>query len=335
LAKILAVYDTDASYAVRLTEFIRKENTDGFEVTVFTRREKLEEFLRHQELELLLLGEGMLTKELPPGNIKYILRLSDQMEVNQKSEVPMILKYQSAQRVRSDILSCYARLENSQPDNRVGTKTGECRVVSIFTPVSGITEITYSWFYAAGLAERNKILYLPLELFPVPVSETMTELDHSLSEFIFYLKENSLGLLSKLKSLIKYSGKLPILTGLTHGLDLISLTKEDAVKLVGELRKNSEYDVIVLYLGVYTEFTLEIMNQSDMVQVLDQGSNYARNVIREWERQMDFYGLDTGQTKFITISLPLEPNPQNDGGISKEQQYFALRQMAEQQAESL
>jgi hypothetical protein len=334
LAKMLAVFDSDASYAARLTEFIRRENTEGFEVTLFTRKDTLEEFLIHREIELLLLGEGILPEGLPSGNIKYILGLSDRKVGNQRNDVSLIYKYQSASGVLSDILSCYARLENLRTDSRTGAKPGENRIVSVFTPLNSIMSTTYAWFYAAGLAERRKTLYLPFELFPVPVSEAAQEMDHSLSEFLFYLKEDAPGLLQKLKSLLKYTGKLPYLSGLTHGLDLTSLTKEDAARLVGELRKNSDYDVIVLYLGIYTEFSIELMNRSDSVQIPVQGGDYAGNVIREWERQMDFFGLDTGQTKFIKIDLPTEQPFQIDG-ISKEQQYYALRQMAAQQAERL
>lgn len=333
--KMFALYDSDATYALRLTEFIRRENIEGFEMTVFTRRDSLEEFLKYREIELLLLGEGILPEELPSGNIKYLLRLSDQKTGNQKDEVPLIYKYQSAPGVLSDILSCYTRLMNNRPDSSAGKRTGESTVISVFTPMNGIMEITYAWFYAAGLAERKKTLYLPFELFPVPVYEAAQEKDHSLSEFLYYLKEASPELLQKLKSLLKYTGKLPHLTGLTHGLDLISLTREDAVRLVGELRKNSDYDVVVFYLGVYTEFTLELMNQSDSVQIPVQSNSYAGNVILEWEKQMSFFGLDPEQAKFNKIYLTSEqPYPLN-GVISKEQQYFAIRQMAAQQAEDL
>ncbi len=335
MLKILAVYDTDASYAARLTEFIRNENTGSFDVTVFTRSESLEEFLKHGEIELLLLGEEIIPEELPTGKIKYLVKLTDRKTGNQSIDIPLICKYQSARGVLSDILSCYARLENSQPDCRTGGRPGECRIISIFTPLEGFSEMTYSRFYAAHLAERYKCLYLPFELFPVPTSEEAQEMDHAQSEFIFYLKENSPELLPKLKSLLKYSGRLSVLSGVTHGLDLISLTKEDAVRFIGELRRNSEYVAIVIYLSIYTEFTIELMKLSDNVQILVQESDYAGKVMREWERQMAFYGVDTGLTKFIRISLPTEKATLNVGGFDKEQQYVALRQLAVQQAECL
>ncbi|HKL80108.1 MAG TPA: hypothetical protein VJ888_06695 [Mobilitalea sp.] len=327
----MAIYDADASYVTRFMEYIKKRNDVGLEVTVFTRKDSLTDFVKYQVIELLLLGEGLSPEELPKENIRHIIKLTEQNELSQTSETPTIYKFQSSQKVVSELLECYARLENPS----VSVRSGELTIISVFTPIPNLSERLYAGSLANVLAERKRVLFLPLELFPVPPTDSSVSSDHFQSEFIYYLKENNPNLILKMKSLLNYSGKLNLLSGLTHSFDLLSLNKEEAIHVIEELRLNSDYEAVVFYLGFYSDFTAEIMKLSDCIEVVTREGIYARKVLSEWERQMELLDISPAQSRFRKIQLPIGETHDSVAGIRQEQLGNELLQLARQRAESL
>lgn len=75
MAKLLAVFDTDVLYASRLMEYLRKSDRCDFEVLLFTRMDILIDFLKHQTVEILLLGGEKLADDFPDGNIGHVFIL--------------------------------------------------------------------------------------------------------------------------------------------------------------------------------------------------------------------------------------------------------------------
>ncbi|HKL98413.1 MAG TPA: hypothetical protein VJZ06_00740 [Mobilitalea sp.] len=327
----MAIYDADVAYATRFMEYIKKRNNVGLEVTVFTRKDSLTDFVKYQAIELLLLGEGLSPEELPKENIRHIIKLSEERELSQASEIPTIYKYQSSQKVVSKLLECYARLENPS----VSVHSNELTIISVFTPASNLSERLYAEYLANVLAERKRVLFLPLELFPVPSTDSSVSSDHFQSEFIYYLKENNPNLILKMKSLLNYSGRLNFISGLTHSFDLLSLNKQEAVKFIDELRLKSDYEVVVFYLGFYSDFTAETMKLSDCIEVVTREGIYTSKVLSEWERQMELLDISPAQSKFRKILLPLGETLDSMAGIRQEQFGNELLQLARQRAESL
>lgn len=329
--KLLAVFDADSIYTIRFLEYFKKNRIPGFEITVFTEPESLQEFLKYQKAEILLLGDGLQASEVAKDSIKYIFCLKDRDDAGLVKDEYRINKYQSAGRVLSDLLSLYTRLEN----DTVMAGSGNTHIISVFAPVPGISKTLFAWSLAAGLSEKRKVLFLPLELFPVPDIHAAMDEAQSLSEYLYYLKENNPNLFMKMKQNLKFTGKLSYLSGIAHGFDLLSLNKEDAMRWAEELRAHMDYGAIVFYLGFYSEATLEIMVRSDEVYIVSEENSYEKEVRKEWERQMASLDIHTGQKKFKYLSLPEELQPEAGEGPAGGLQDTKIRQIAMQCADSL
>lgn len=331
MTKLLVIYDTEVSYASRLMDYMKRSALTGFEVLLFTRRDSLDEFLKDHVVELLLLGEEV-QEEIPRDNIRFILQLTGTKPISRKEITQNVYKYQPAREVINDLLSCYMKAQGIHGTDRYG----ELNIISVFAPAGGRREVTYATNLALCLAERQKVLYLPMEQLPVSsVSATAGE-DQALSEFIYYLKEYDNSLISKLKELLKFSGKLACLSGIAHGLDLLSLDKEDAGKLIEELKKNTDYEAVIFYHGIYTEFTIELMKLSSSNYILSDGSLYSKGVLREWDRQMENLKMDTEAENFKRILIP--ESSYTEGAVDdilKENKNSTIWQLAKQQADLL
>lgn len=328
--KLLAIYDTDLSYAARLMDYMKGAGLAGFEILLFSRKDSLEGFLKDHVIELLLLGEGV-EEEPPRENIRFILRLSGEKTACCKEELQAVYKYQAARNVVNDLLAAYMKAQGYKEQGRMG----DMEIISVFAPAGGPGVASYTWLLAHCLADRKKVLHLSLEQLPIPPVSVLGEEDQALSDFIYYLKEGHDRLIPKLKSLLKYAGKLACLAGLAHGLDLLSPGREDAVRLIEELRTNTDYEAVIFYHGIYTEFTIELMKQSSCCHILYHGTGSSKAALKEWDRQMKLLKVDTAIEPFKKLLLPEGICEEISADKPEELKNSALWQLARQEADLL
>lgn len=324
--KVLAIFDSDSIYATRFMEYLKKRKDFDFDVIVFTRKDSLEEYLKNHRIELLLLGEGIDSGELAKDNIKYLYRLSERPVKDKGSEYPLIYKYRQAQEVIAEIISSYAKSEN-QTAPHVNAEGPD--IITVFVPAPDEDKLTFAWSLAILLSERRKVLFIPLELLPIPVILNVPDSSQELSEFIYYLKEENPNIIMKMKSLLEYSGNLSILRGLSHGFDIQSLTKEDLITWTCELRAHTDYEVVVFYAEHYSDPMTELIRQSDVVYVPLLNRSFDKELIKECERQMDFIGMDI-KNKLCKMIIPREECLNGKGITLQELQTLRVWSIAKQ-----
>lgn len=299
---IIAIYDSDLTYAIRLMEYIKKRKEFGFEVLVFTEENSLYDFASTRIIDILLMEDGLSISNEIKDNIKATFILSDYLDRSVANEELKVLKYQSAQKLITDVLSTYNKLFN-KGEQTYGIKSS--KIVSIISLTPERNKLAFAWSYAYHISEHHKVLFIPLELLPIPFIDINEHSKSSLSDFIYYLKNKDTNLISIMNSYISYIDSIAYLSGISIGLDLISVTKEDIKQWIEAFNLNTDYDVIVLYLGFYSEATVELINQSDevLVPIVEQSEDI--QVIRELVRQLNFIGMSKSSEKIYKINVPL------------------------------
>jgi hypothetical protein len=214
----------------------------------------------------------------------------------------IIFKYQSAHEIMGEIITDYSKKENQI---LVKSNSKSIKIISVYSPVPGAEKLAFAWSISVLLSEQKKVLFIPLDLLPIRLLSFVNNTNQFLSEFIYYLKENS-NTIMKMKSLLSYNGNLSYLSGLAHGFDLLSLNKEDIQKWEEELKTHTDYQTIVFYLGCYSEAMTELINISDTILIPTLGTPYEGSLLQEWERQMEKIGVSTNQDKFQCILLQEE-----------------------------
>jgi hypothetical protein len=300
MQKIMAVYSSDAIYATRFMEFLKKRKEPGFEIAVFTSIKSLVDYSLINEIEILLLGETISEIEDIKHNSKYIYQLFEHPDDCIVKNIPGVFKYQSAKKIIAEIILDYDRktITGSDYESR-----NNIDIISVI-PVNGnLNKVSFAWSLAFLLSERKNVLFIVMDLIPVSLLGQADETNHSLSEFIYYLKENNPGVTMKIKQLIESNGGLSYLTGLTHGWDLLSLTKEDMKNCIEEIRLHTDFNTVIFYLGYYADSMMEVINQSDIVFISILDNSYEREAALEWERQMKLAGLPVEQKKFTRVFM--------------------------------
>ncbi len=301
MRKTIALCDSDSIYAARFMEYFQNKQEFEWNITAFTKKEKLEAYLQDHSLEILLAGSMEMIETLPADKVQscYLLTEESQEDCPERTG---IFRYQSVERIMEQVLTDYFR---KQDEKTAIDNPNRMNIITVFSPVPNGQDASFAWSMGFQLARQRKVLLLPLELFSMKQLDFIDQAHQGLSEFIYYLKENS-NLLSKLKELLNYSNNLAFLAGASHGFDLLSLNKEDIHRWITMLRTNTDYHSVIFYLSFYYEAGIELLKLSDRVVIIKGQSSYENEVYREWERQMDCVGIDLQQQKFRSIYRALE-----------------------------
>lgn len=315
MEKTIAILDSDSIYASRFMEFIKNRKEYDFEILAFTRYDSFEDYRKLHMIEILLAEEEFISDEFPKENINYIYILSEKPGSKNAVGYPGIFKYQQVREIMNEVLSDYIKNENVKESSRI---RGGLRIISIFSPIPNDRKAAFAWSVAINLSERKKVLFIPFKLFSVPCLLNLEGNSQELSEFIYFLKENNPDMIAKLKILLRYSGNLSCLSGLTHGFDALSINKEDMDKFLQELEANTDYEAAVFYIEIYSEAMMELVKKSDTVFLPVEENEYERMVFHEWKRQIELTGISYQQERFIEVKLQV-PNDQKYYGTSIEE----------------
>jgi hypothetical protein len=296
MKKRIVFFDSDAVYAARFLEYFNNKKEFGYELTVFTKKENLDNYLQDNRIEVLLLGPQEAFEEALRDKVRHYYRLMESRE-NHNAGQQGIYKYQSVEKIIEEILAdCLRKQDMLLEEN----SRKSIVIHTVFSPVPAAWDNFFAWSLACQLSRRKKVLFIPLEQLPVTELSFLKYNREGLTEFIYYLKGNS-NYMQKLKELLNYDSNMYYLSGAAHGFDPQALNKEEIQRWVEELRKDTGYQAVIFYLGYYHEACTELMKLSDQSHILCGSSTYEDRCLDEWRRQLEYIGMDPNQDKFRYI----------------------------------
>ncbi|MDF2542594.1 MAG: hypothetical protein K0S47_2312 [Herbinix sp.] len=301
MAKTLAIYDSDINYATLLMECFNRRKDLEFNYLVFSKEEYLEEHLKENQIEILLLGEPLTLDEKKKDRVKQVMRLAEKDGIENSEGTPYIFKYQSGKDILKSVVTYYEGQDQVVSNNAFTIDTG---IITIVSPICGRSQVEFGWSLGHILCETQRTLLIPLELFPAQLMSSNQLQDQSLSEFIYFLKQSNPNLMMKMKSLLHFIGNLSYLSGVTHGLDILSLTREDIALWLDELRLHTDYQQVIFLINYFGDSVLELMNKSDRICIPIMDDPFDAEVWKEWKRQMMISGYDFQKEHIQMLQLP-------------------------------
>lgn len=299
---LFALYDSDVFYVTRFMEYFRKKHELNIHICTFTRNDTLIEFLKSNTLDILLIHEELPTEDIPLERVRYVYKLSETLNNKADSEFYTVFKYQAAPAVMKEVVNDYlVKISSAQTVN--GSK--QVRVITIYPLGPEAEALAYTWSLSYKLSEQRKVLLVMLDPLPVSILSEPDMEKNNLSEFIYYLKNNS-SIQTKLEGLVTEDQHLSTLKGIAHGSDILSINKEDIHKWVEELRNNFDYQAVLFYLGSYTEAGNELMRLSNLTFIPYRQSYYHNQRYQVLCKQMQISGLEFYMDRLIPVQLPQE-----------------------------
>lgn len=295
--RILAIFDSEESYAYRLMDFISGKKDIPFEIHVFTKGDKFFPYAKKEEIECLLISENAYREEIEKLKIPHIIILSENGS-NLNKALCHINKYQSSENVLREVMAYYT--EKAQAAGtvlRVGGK--KMRIIGVYTPVGRCLQTTFSLTLGQMLARRYKTLYLNFEAYSGLGRMLNREFKYDISDLAYYYSCAREKLFFRMESMMETINGMDFIPPADVYQSLAGIRGAGWVDLFREIEKISEYEFLILDLSDCLLDLWEILQNCDQIYTIVREDPLAAAKMEQYEKALESmkYGEITSKTK--------------------------------------
>ena len=177
-------------------------------------------------------------------------------------------------------------------------KKKQGRIIGVYSPIHRIGKTTYALHLGQKLAAVENVLYLSLEAYG-GLGGHFPEEGHSLSDVLYYARQEQSNLGLILTTLVAQKGKLDYVLPVQVSEDIKSVPGEEWIRMVERILDESIYEVLILDLdesirGIYP--ILHICTEIHMITVQDPISE---SKVRQFEEELLLLGHESVRRKII------------------------------------
>lgn len=297
---ILAVCDSEEAYASKLVEYINQKEGFPFQARFFSSMEKIKEFAKRQQIEVLLLSEKLSRFDFYGEEIHkvFILQETNSFESRERK---CIWKYQSSETLLKEMLSLLAKEPGkvSQVVRRQGL-----HVTGFYSPVKRTLQTTFALTMGQLLAKRGKVLYVNMEACSGLEKLLRKEFSNDLSDLLYYLQNGKNGIAYYLSSITEKAGNLEILPPMRSQTDLISISPKEWLQLFYEIEVCTEYEYLLLDLSDSVQGLFDLMQHCDRIFTTTAEDGVALAKLEQYEKMLSQCQYDEVLKKTCKCKFP-------------------------------
>lgn len=289
---LFALYDTEG-YMLSLAEYFGKKFFI-MECRLFTKKDCLLNYLKGHQVDVLLLGQEVEAAQLSYlEHVKKVIILSEERNLSNQQNIPIIFKYQSAERVCQEIFQMIAQEEIPFVSTR-GTREN-IEFYGLYRPYG--SQLHLQKLYLSDEVRGKRTLFINLE--PLSGFEQMEEKSEEdgrslrgMSELVFYLKQHSEKIALKLRVLVQKWKGMDCIYPVEDYRDLYSLNCEEIDLLLSVLAEETDYDLVLFDVGFLSDAALYLLYCCDRIYIPKAVNDWEENQKKSLERLLEREGME-------------------------------------------
>ena len=267
---IFGLYD-EAGYMQLLADYLEK-NSSKAECHLFTGKDTLEEYLKCNELEVLLLGEEVDYKHIDYlEHVKNQLILTEEPIEQGEAIDGRVFKYQPAGKICEEILNRFLKQDFLEKEKH-GFKR-ETKFYGIYRLFENGPS-TLEEVLGKEVPERNTLI-LDMGLFDGNFSSE--EKGQGMSEVLFYLKQKSEKAARKLPGVIREWNGRDYISAVEDYRDLYGIARKEMDLLFRILTESTVYENVIFDVGFLGETTLYLLERCEYVFLKQPQNQWEEN----------------------------------------------------------
>lgn len=163
MKKLMAVYDADTRYAERLSDYVNRKEKGVFTAQAFTSKEKLAEYAKKHEIDVLLSGERTDSGDISGIPSAQKIYMSEETE-KQMDSGKEIYKFQSGDDIIREVMAAYSEIPGIRP-NTAGAMGQSRRIIGVYSPIGRCGKTCLALAIGQILAKEEKVLFVTLDTF--------------------------------------------------------------------------------------------------------------------------------------------------------------------------
>ena len=288
---IFAVCDLEVEYAFNFMDYLNQKRNLPFEIQVFTTAESLVAYGKENHIELLLISDKAMRKEIREIGIGKIIILSEGVHPPELDQYSSVYKYQSSSDVIREVMACYGEEKSLNPVDFPAMKKN-MDIIGVFSPLGRCLKTSFALALGQILAKERAVLYLNMESYSGFERLLECSYDRGMSDILYYARQENQGIIYKLGGMVQSMQNLDYLPPAASPMDIQTAKYEEWKWLFQEIEKNSSYEVLILDLGdgvadlyqildfcneIYVPIRNDVISAAKMEQF--------ENLLRRWDCQ--------------------------------------------------
>ena len=270
--KMIAVCDSDLSYAGRLVEYLRREAAFPFEIRLYSSAETLLKDEEGRGAALVVIAQSQYTPAVEMAGFSNLLLLNESDVLLEKPD--NISKFQSIANISAQIRSkCAGGEETVLPSLRHGRPMVR---IGVYTPVTRCLQTTFSMTLGQILAGRHRVLYMNFEAFSGLDKMLDRDFRGSVSDLIYYNECAREKLAGQLEMMTEQAGGMDFLPPMKSFIELRSIKKEQWSSLLRTIDKVTEYEYLIMDLTEHTDGLLDLLRTCDRVYTIVRDDTFSQ-----------------------------------------------------------
>lgn len=302
--RVMAVYDVDKVYAERFADFINEKGKIPFSVIAFTSIEKLKEYISLNKVEILLINAASITEELESLPVGKVVRLSDGEAVPTETKHSYVYKYQAADSLIREVISCYGEEVQSEQIDGINKRSS---VMGVYSPVGRCLKTSFSLTLGQLLSRDNKVLYLNFEKYSGFSKLMNEEFNMDLADIMYFYKQGNWNCL-QLNRAVYTIGNLDYIPPVRCPEDMQQISPEELAEFTKLLASGSQYEIIILDLGEIGKRVTELLKICDVVYMPVKDDCVSAAKVEEFEEYLQAIGEDKLCAGIQKLKLPYYSN---------------------------
>ncbi|MEE8826663.1 MAG: hypothetical protein SOH48_04805 [Eubacteriales bacterium] len=260
--KILALYDPEKGYAVRFMETVNRRRSEPFEVRAFTREEELRHYLSENAADVVLLS-GM-DGQLDCAGSAVVIALTERPPAAGDGETTAVCRYQSSTDIMKKVEEIYGRKRGAVSSLSRTVKTGT-KLVGVYSPICRCMKTSFAVALGQLLARKKSVIFLSFETCSGFEQILHMRYEEGLADALFYIKENKLKAVERIRPLLKQIGDMNFLPPAGSFHELREVTEADWEALIEVMKDESGHEAVVIDFAYLPDIYPDILTLCDRI----------------------------------------------------------------------
>ena len=304
---IFAICDLEEEYARNFLEYVNRKRNVPFEIRAFTTRKGLLEFAGENRIELLLISQRAMCREISGLDAGRIVILSEGIHSSELERYPNVYKYQSSADVVREVMACYGRSE-PDPGEAFPVLKKKTEILGVYSPLKRCLKTSFALALGQILARKKAVLYLNLEEYSGFEQLMGQEYKTTLSDLLYYVKQKSRNLIHQMNGMVTTVGNMDYIPPARTPWDVKSVTLEEWNYLLDQICSESSYEVILLDLGCETEDTFHLLERCRRIYMPVLGDKVSMCKIAQFEELLKVWDCSRVAAKITKVQPPCHRN---------------------------
>lgn len=285
-SKKLILYDCEADYIQRMSEYLQNCEELSFEIHSYTDFEKLKEFLEKEKADIFLIGESAYDNYFKKSNNGIIMILKESSNEKQTDNI-YIEKFQRADQVVSEILENYARL--TKEPLLLLKQQNNARIIGFYSPIKRCLQTSAAMVYGRILAKQYRTLYLNFEAYAGVQELLKPGIKHDLSDLLYFFENTKEKFLYHLQAMTERYDNLAYVPPMFATQNLIHITGSQWMELLSEIARKSDYDYIILDLSDNMQGLFDILRICTQIYTITKEDKNAIAKMDQYKHLLQMY----------------------------------------------